>query len=381
MLKQRHEKQLGCALTDAFTALVDVVAKGRWGGSALVSARPLPHAGLPVRAATRQGLRRGKVLACLRPVSITLQETLLDPPCCVKLAPALAHRAEGRRRVRAARRALLVERRRRVAPPALVRAHPRSLCANARCARSARRASRRNVKPFADSARNRLYTRSKRHALPSCAAAQRRGCGRRCLRAPTDRVHAVASLQEFFKDSVATAMAKQGVAADDHTAYYVVNLLTLFARQETLYDRGKPGPGLQPLALLLAAAAESPNRETRNAMLRRVGDTSLFVAGFLGDGFARKLIDVDYYIDMGGAAYGRLVGQRARHARRARIRRASSRSSPRSSAISSTCSPRSAIRARPPRSTCCGSTRSGCARAAAARRGCCASTASSRTPR
>ena len=126
------------------------------------------------------------------------------------------------------------------------------------------------------------------------------------MRAPTDRVHAVASLQEFFKDSVATAMAKQGVAADDHTAFYVVNLLTLFARQETLYDGGKPGPGLQPLALLLAAAAESPNRETRNAILRRVGDTSLFVAGFLGDGFARKLIDVDYYIDMGGAAYGRL---------------------------------------------------------------------------
>jgi hypothetical protein len=26
----------------------------------------------------------------------------------------------------------------------------------------------------------------------------------------------------------------------------------------------------------------------------------------LGDGFARKLVDVDYYIDMGGAAYGRL---------------------------------------------------------------------------
>ena len=30
-------------------------------------------------------LRRGKVLAVLRPVSITLQETLLDPPCCVTL--------------------------------------------------------------------------------------------------------------------------------------------------------------------------------------------------------------------------------------------------------------------------------------------------------
>jgi hypothetical protein len=113
-------------------------------------------------------------------------------------------------------------------------------------------------------------------------------------------------LQEFFKDSVADAMHKQGIAADDHTAYYVVNLLTLFARHEPLYADGKPGPGLQPLALMLAEAAES-DRETRNVVLQRVGDTSLFVAGFLGDGFARKLVDVDYYINIGGAAYGSLA--------------------------------------------------------------------------
>jgi hypothetical protein len=126
------------------------------------------------------------------------------------------------------------------------------------------------------------------------------------LHAKADRVRPVASLQEFFKDSVADAMAKHGVAADDHTAYYVVNLLTLFARYETLYEQGKTGRGLQPLALLLAEAADAPDREARNALLRRVGDTSLFVAGFLGDGFARKLVDVDYYIDVGGAAYGSL---------------------------------------------------------------------------
>jgi hypothetical protein len=126
------------------------------------------------------------------------------------------------------------------------------------------------------------------------------------VRTGAERVRPVASLQEFFKDSVAAAMAKQGVAADDHTAYYVVNLLTFFARHETLYRESKAGPGLQPLAVLLAEAAEAPSRDTHNAALRRVGDTSLFVAGFLGDGFARKLVDVDYYIDMGGSAYGRL---------------------------------------------------------------------------
>lgn len=85
MLKQRHEIDVGCALTDAFTALVDVVAKGRWGGSALLLDTALPTPGRRYEAQRGKVLRRGKVLACLRPVSITLQETLLDPPCCVNL--------------------------------------------------------------------------------------------------------------------------------------------------------------------------------------------------------------------------------------------------------------------------------------------------------
>ena len=121
-----------------------------------------------------------------------------------------------------------------------------------------------------------------------------------------ERIRPVANLQEFFKDSVADAMEKQGVAADDHTAYYVVNLLTLFARSEKLYDRRTDGPGPPPLALLLAEAAAEPDAQTRNVVLQRVGDTSLFVAGFFQDAFARKLVDVDYYIEVGGAAYGSL---------------------------------------------------------------------------
>jgi hypothetical protein len=83
--KQRHEIEVGCALTEAFTALIDVIAKGRWGGSALILGTPLPHAGRQYEQQRGKVLRRGKVLACLKPVSITLQETLLDPPCCVSL--------------------------------------------------------------------------------------------------------------------------------------------------------------------------------------------------------------------------------------------------------------------------------------------------------
>jgi len=84
MQKQRHEIELGCTLTVAFAALVGVVAKGRWGaGVTLDSAQPQP--GCRYLQQRGQVLRRGTVLACLKPVSMTLKETLLDPPCCVEL--------------------------------------------------------------------------------------------------------------------------------------------------------------------------------------------------------------------------------------------------------------------------------------------------------
>jgi hypothetical protein len=114
-----------------------------------------------------------------------------------------------------------------------------------------------------------------------------------------ERVRPVASLREFFKDSVAQALEKQRVAADDHTAYYLVSLLTLFARVETQFD------GRKPLALMLADAA-SAERARRNFVLQQVGDRSLFVAGFFGESFPQRLVDIDYYIQIGGAAYGTL---------------------------------------------------------------------------
>lgn len=84
-MRQRHEAELGWPMLSVFGALIEVVAKGRWGGAAIVSGTMLPRAGCQYAAQRGKVLRRGKVLECLRPVSITLKETLLDPPCCVQL--------------------------------------------------------------------------------------------------------------------------------------------------------------------------------------------------------------------------------------------------------------------------------------------------------
>lgn len=117
----------------------------------------------------------------------------------------------------------------------------------------------------------------------------------------------VRNLQEFFRDAVHEALARQHVGVDDHTEHYVVNVLIMFARSDALFDQTRDGPRLKPLALMLADAADAPSSDQRSRTLQRLSDVSLFVAGFLSQGFARRLVDVDYHIAMGGRAYGTLA--------------------------------------------------------------------------
>ncbi len=120
-------------------------------------------------------------------------------------------------------------------------------------------------------------------------------------------VVAVPNLREFFHDSVQRALRNQRVDVDDHTEHYVVNVLTMFARSEELYERTPEGIRLKPLAHMLAEASAAQSSQQRDETLRRLGDVSLFIAGFFAQSFARKLIDVDYHIAMGGRAYGTLA--------------------------------------------------------------------------
>lgn len=85
MRRQRHEARFEVPLTQVFSAMIDVVARGRWGGAAIIAGTVQPRAGCEYAQQRGKVFRHGKVLECLRPVSMTLQETLLDPPCCVKL--------------------------------------------------------------------------------------------------------------------------------------------------------------------------------------------------------------------------------------------------------------------------------------------------------
>jgi len=124
-------------------------------------------------------------------------------------------------------------------------------------------------------------------------------------------IQPVASLKEFFRDALHDALSHQHVAVEGETEHYVVNVLTLFSDADALYDRdprqGETRSRLKPLAMMLGEALDAPTREARFRGLQRLGDVSLFIAGFFSAGFARKLVDVDYHIAMGGQAYGALA--------------------------------------------------------------------------
>src|SRR5437667_9881154 len=107
------------------------------------------------------------------------------------------------------------------------------------------------------------------------------------------QVLAVPSLAEYFRDALQDALAHQRLAVEDQTEQYVVNLLTLFARAEHLYDGLPAGKRMPPLAGMFAAALEAPAPAERERGLQRLGDVSLFIAGFFAHGFARRLVDID----------------------------------------------------------------------------------------
>jgi hypothetical protein len=130
------------------------------------------------------------------------------------------------------------------------------------------------------------------------------------------RVVPVTNLREYFHDALHGALERQHLAVEDQTEHYVVNLLTLFARADALYEQtpgaSDRGTRLKPLVVMLTEALEAPTPTDRHRSLQRLGDVSLFIAGFFSQSFARKLVDIDYHIAMGGRAYSALADGLAR---------------------------------------------------------------------
>lgn len=111
------------------------------------------------------------------------------------------------------------------------------------------------------------------------------------------------NVRQFFQDTVRTAVVNQQVDVAEDTVVYVVNLLTEFTRAEVLYEDSSGGRTIKPLVGFYNDAVEAQSTEECNRALKRLGDVALFISGLFSHSLQRSLVDVDYYIAMGGSAY------------------------------------------------------------------------------
>lgn len=110
---------------------------------------------------------------------------------------------------------------------------------------------------------------------------------------------------EFFKEQVEAACERQRLRPQPLTSYYVVSLLSDFIHLDRAAG-GDPLASDEPLGIKLLRALQTGGSLQRLG-LKQVGDASLFISGFYSDSLRRSLVDVDYYVSLGGYAYRSLV--------------------------------------------------------------------------
>ncbi|MGE5298045.1 MAG: hypothetical protein ACM3KM_02695 [Acidobacteriaceae bacterium] len=109
---------------------------------------------------------------------------------------------------------------------------------------------------------------------------------------------------EYFKQRVETALENQQIETEETVSFYLVNLLCNFLN----YSKGlKPQ---DPFGVEYFKAAGLPEGE-RQARLRVVGDSSLFLVGYFLDSLHGKMVGPDYFAAIGSSAYRTLASDLA----------------------------------------------------------------------
>ena len=190
----------------------------------------------------------------------------------------------------------------------------------------------------------------------------------------------VADVREFFRDALQAALGHQHLhRAGPYRALHRQPAGDVLEHGSAVRSRRRPHPAQAARAPARGGGerAGRPPAIPHAAAARR---RALRLAGFLAGGFARRPVDVDYHIAMGGRAYGTLAQAPYHGAQRVLggvFAELGAKFQPLVDALSEIGeAPR-----RTRRATCCASTSSGTGPAARARTECSSSSASGRSRR
>ncbi len=113
--------------------------------------------------------------------------------------------------------------------------------------------------------------------------------------------------KSFFRQSLKEALLDRKVETYPHVEAYLVDVLNHYLFATNLFSEEVPSGkrSRETLAEMMLRASNSPQKQ-RYDLLKKLGDSALYMSGFFADSFQRKVVDVDYYIDMGATAYSSL---------------------------------------------------------------------------
>jgi hypothetical protein len=115
------------------------------------------------------------------------------------------------------------------------------------------------------------------------------------------------SLTAFFKSLFVDVAKSQQVSFQETTEFYVVNLLSEFAKSDKLFTTESDGKRSAEALAILYHRALNQQRAERIKTLRQLGDASLYTAGFFAPSLNERLVGSQYYVSMGQNAYGAIA--------------------------------------------------------------------------
>lgn len=119
------------------------------------------------------------------------------------------------------------------------------------------------------------------------------------------------SSRQYFDEMVEHGLANRQIKTYPAVQTYLVDLLEHYLDARNLFDQTDTedhpgGRGQETLAEMYLRASNAEPARKRD-LLKKLGDRSLYISGFFGDSLERKIVDVDYYAEMGCAAYESLA--------------------------------------------------------------------------
>ncbi|MEM1144566.1 MAG: hypothetical protein AAF671_07675 [Pseudomonadota bacterium] len=115
-------------------------------------------------------------------------------------------------------------------------------------------------------------------------------------------------LSEYVREQLIVRASEDGGKFTEDTLWYAGGVLLRFVETRQLFESKHESP-TPVLALMYGQACTATTSSERINCLRRLGDTALFMGALFPDNFHRRGISKDYFVGMGGGAYGSLADQ------------------------------------------------------------------------